>query len=104
MTNITSILSDWSDWSEVPDINRRSLPETSLSVSKLVGGDVHVNSNTGFIPSTAYNRAYDRVSGKCAPYWDILNHSRRSGLQRILSTLVPKSIGEVVEVRILQLE
>jgi hypothetical protein len=39
------------------------------------------------------------VSGKCAPYWDILNNSRRSGFHRIVSTLVPKSIEEVVEVR-----
>ena len=51
-----------------------------------------------YLPA-AYNGAYDQVSGKCARYWDILNSARSSGFHRIVSTLVPKSIEEVVEVR-----
>lgn len=64
----------------------------------MVSGRAHVNLVADLIFSVAYKRAYDQVSGKCTPFYDILYYSRRSGIQFIASMLVPKSIAEVAEV------
>ena len=57
-----------------------------------------MRSNAHFILSVAYKRAYDHVSGKCASYFEILLHSRKSNIQFVASMLVPKSMEEIVEV------
>jgi hypothetical protein len=97
---ITSSLLGWPNSSELLNTNKRSSLETSPRFSKLVSGHVHVHSNLGLsIPLAAYNRAVDHVSGKCAPWYDILRNSKSSSLRYFVFMLVPKAIEEFTEVR-----
>lgn len=97
-TKIISSFLELRSSSKILNTNRRSSPETLPRLSKLVSDYVHVDLDAGYILSTAYNRATDRVSGKCASWYDVLRYAKSSGLQYIASTLVPKSIEELTEV------
>jgi hypothetical protein len=50
-------------------------------------------------PFAAYSRAYAHVSGKCASYHEFVLQTEMTGAQNFVSTLMPNSFGEAVEVR-----
>lgn len=55
--------------------------------------------NTACNPSTAYNRAYAHVGGKCASYDETMFQAEMGGVQQLVSMLLPESFGQLVEVR-----
>ena len=58
-----------------------------------------MSSSTIYIYSAVYSRAYAQVSGKRTGFYGSLANLRMSYLNTFISSMVPKSVDEVAEVR-----